>query len=67
MIIKFTVGDFSWESSLHQLNSDILIRHIHFYSDYSGWGISFTYCENTGVGHIYSQDALIGQFAMLSA
>lgn len=66
MIIKFTVGDFSWESSLHQLNSDALIRHIHFYSGHSGVGISINYCENTSKGNIYSRDALVGNFAVLS-
>lgn len=66
MIIKFTVGDFSWESSLHQLNSDALIRHIHFYSGYIGMGISIRYCENTSMGDIYSRDSLVGNFAVLS-
>ncbi|KAB7666997.1 hypothetical protein GBN25_04490 [Plesiomonas shigelloides] len=66
MIIKFTVGDFSWESSLHQLNSDALIRHIHFYSGHGGVGISINYCESTSRGNIYSRDALVGNFAVLS-
>lgn len=65
MIVNFHMikGEVSWDSSMHQFNGDILLRHIRVNSDLDDFDIELSYCEKTGVGAILnSKDQIIGNF-----
>ncbi|EAR55860.1 hypothetical protein SKA34_16865 [Photobacterium sp. SKA34] len=52
----------SWNSTIHQLNSDVLTRHVLMKGNVD---IKFTYCEKTGKGDITNaDDKLIGNFTI---
>lgn len=42
----------SWNSTIHQLNSDVLTRHVLMKGDVDNVDISFSYCEKTCKGKI---------------
>ncbi|WP_305406051.1 hypothetical protein [Photobacterium leiognathi] len=55
----------SWNSTIHQLNSDILTRHVLMKGDVDNVDISFSYCEKTCKGKIKNSDnAIIGNFSI---
>lgn len=65
MRINFNIlkDDISWESSIHQLNSDVLLRHIRMNSNVDDFNIDFSYCETKCEGNILSStNQLIGTF-----
>ncbi|PMN95275.1 hypothetical protein [Enterovibrio norvegicus] len=65
MIVNFNMlkDSISWNASIHQLNSDVLLRHVLVTGNVSERGIHFSYCEKTCKGNITnSEDQVIGTF-----
>lgn len=55
----------SWNSTIHQLNSDILTRYVLMKGNVDNVDINFTYCEKTCKGDITNSDnKLIGNFSI---
>ncbi|CAH0535109.1 hypothetical protein VST7929_02770 [Vibrio stylophorae] len=55
----------SWSATIHQLNSDILKRHILPRLDHASVDLDFSFCERTHTGQILcSQGAPLGTFAI---
>ncbi|MFC1233623.1 hypothetical protein [Vibrio sp. F74] len=67
MIVSFTMlkGEISWDAPIHQLNSDILLRHIRLNGNVDSVDIELSYCEQTCEGDITNSDnQLIGNFSI---
>ncbi|MGF1687114.1 hypothetical protein L4C36_10505 [Photobacterium japonica] len=55
----------SWESHIHQLNSDILLRHVLMYGNVENIHLAFSYCEESREGSIKNREnEIIGNFAI---
>ncbi|MGF1728503.1 hypothetical protein L4D19_02810 [Photobacterium kasasachensis] len=69
MIVNFSIfkSNYSWTSVIHQLNSDILTRHVLMKGNVDNVGVSFSFCEETREGAITNnQDDVIGSFSISS-
>ena len=67
MIVTFNLlkDKHSWNSSIHQLNSDVLLRHVLLKGNVECQDIHFSYCEKTSQGKIKnSNDKLLGNFSI---
>lgn len=65
MKVSFNIlkGDISWQSSIHQLNSDVLLRHVRVNGNVGDPDMEFSYCEKKHQGDILnSASQLIGTF-----
>ena len=55
----------SWESHIHQLNSDILLRHVLMNGNVDNIHLIFSYCETSCEGNIKNREnEIIGSFAI---
>ncbi|MCG3728711.1 hypothetical protein EXA13_04010 [Vibrio cincinnatiensis] len=64
MIVNFFVNQHCWSSDIHQLNSDILTRHV-LVKAHVDTSVRFTYCEQTRKGEIKNENNhLIGHFSV---
>jgi hypothetical protein len=58
-------GEISWDAPIHQLNSDILLRHIRLNGNVDSVDIELSYCEQTSEGDITNRNnQLIGNFSI---
>ncbi|BAX51525.1 hypothetical protein PDPUS_1_00150 [Photobacterium damselae subsp. piscicida] len=70
MIINFDLlkEKCSWQSEIHQLNSDILCRHILLNGKVDDLDMTFTFCEQSGSGEVLNKkNEFIGSFSIKSA
>lgn len=52
-----------WQAAVHQLNSDILLRHIRVNSEVGNSPLAIHYSEDSHTGQILNQDnGIIGEF-----
>ncbi|WP_318436262.1 hypothetical protein [Photobacterium leiognathi] len=66
MIINFNVNDVSWNAPIHQLNGDVLRRHVLINGKVDCLDLNFTYCEATEKGIITdSKNQQIGHFSII--
>ncbi|MGF1692724.1 hypothetical protein [Photobacterium kagoshimensis] len=66
MTVNFNIfnGNISWSALIHQLNSDILLRHILMKGNVGTIDLKLSYCEETGKGNIINKDnQLVGNFS----
>ncbi|MGO2343967.1 hypothetical protein [Vibrio litoralis] len=57
----------SWNGIIHQLNGDILMRHVLVNGNVDDMNMTFSYCETTLTGSITDQhDCVIGDFSVLA-
>ncbi|WP_454442607.1 hypothetical protein [Vibrio bathopelagicus] len=57
----------SWSGVIHQLNSDILKRHVLVNGNVGSVEMRFSYCEATSTGSITDQhDDVLGEFIILA-
>ena len=57
----------SWSGVIHQLNSDILKRHVLVNGNVDCVEVRFSYCEATSTGSISNQhDDVLGEFSILA-
>ncbi|MGF1785688.1 hypothetical protein L4D00_07835 [Photobacterium swingsii] len=66
MTVNFNIfkGNTSWNALIHQLNSDILLRHILMKGNVDTIDLNLSYCEETGKGKITNKNnQLIGDFS----
>ena len=57
----------SWSVLIHQLNGDILSRHVMLKDNMGNVGIDFSYCEKSQQGNIVnSLNECIGRFSISS-
>ncbi|MDR9826685.1 hypothetical protein RCJ22_13815 [Vibrio sp. FNV 38] len=55
-----------WQSELHQLNSNLLLKHIHYFGELNEFNLSLTYSEDTQSGTILNRaGTTLGQFYIL--
>lgn len=69
MIINFNIlkNEKSWNVSIHQLNSDVLLRHIRMSGSVNDFDLGLSYCEKTNKGSITdSHHRTIGDFFISS-
>ncbi|KZX55557.1 hypothetical protein A3712_06660 [Vibrio sp. HI00D65] len=69
MNIKFNLfkDNLSWSGVIHQLNSDILKRHVLVNGNVGCVDVRFSYCEATSTGRISNQhDDTLGEFSILA-
>lgn len=67
MIVNFTIikNETSWNASIHQLNSDVLLRHIRMNGSVTDFDLELSYCEMTNKGSITdSHQNTIGNFSI---
>ncbi|PKF50566.1 hypothetical protein AT251_10570 [Enterovibrio nigricans] len=66
MIINFNLfkNKHSWNSTVHQINSDVLTRHVLVKGNVENMDLNFTFCETSGKGCIISDGGLIGEFSV---
>ena len=66
MIVSFNIlkGEISWNALIHQLNSDVLLKHIRVKGNVDNIDIKLSYCEKTCEGNIISDNQLIGNFSI---
>ncbi|MDX1304024.1 hypothetical protein [Photobacterium sp.] len=67
MIVNFNIlkGNISWDALIHQLNSDVLLRHILMKGNVDNMDIKLSYCEKTCEGNIINNgNQLIGNFSI---
>ncbi len=70
MIVNFTLykEEKSWSSRIHQLNDDVLLRHVHLQGKVAQRDIDFSYCERSHSGNILdSENQVIGHFNVFSS
>ncbi|HIF9263055.1 hypothetical protein I3260_13810 [Photobacterium damselae] len=70
MIINFDLlkEKCSWQSEIHQLNSDILRRHILLNGKVDDLDMKLTFCEQSGSGEILNKNnEFIGSFSIKPA
>lgn len=64
-VIKYSLhhGDISWSATIHQLNSDVLKRHILPKLHASQFDLNFSFCEFENSGQIKdSYGNVLGNF-----
>ncbi|QUJ70155.1 hypothetical protein KDD30_18650 (plasmid) [Photobacterium sp. GJ3] len=69
MIVNFTLyqTNVSWSSKIHQLNDDVLMRHVQVKGQMASRDVGFSYCEASQTGEILSADErIIGQFSVVA-
>jgi len=69
MIVNFHIlkGAVSWSSTIHQLNSDVLLRHIRFNSHLNEFDFDFSFCEEQGKGQVWDKNnQKVGDFSICS-
>ena len=67
MIVKFNMlkDEISWNALIHQLNGDVLLRHVLMKGNVDNVDVQFSYCEKTCEGNIINSDnQLIGNFSI---
>lgn len=67
MIVNFNIlkDKISWNVLIHQLNSDVLLRHVLMKGNVDNIDIQFSYCEKTCEGNIINNDnQLIGNYSI---
>ena len=67
MIVNFNLfkDAISWKSHIHQLNSDILLRHVLMKGNVDNINLVFSYCEASCEGNIKNGDnEIIGDFSI---
>ncbi|WP_434355596.1 hypothetical protein NF212_11140 [Parasalinivibrio latis] len=65
MIVKYHMlqNQKVWDATMHQLNSDTLLRHIQMKGGVADTNLNVRYCEETQKGEISdSNHAIIGNF-----
>ncbi|GIU24472.1 hypothetical protein [Shewanella sp. MBTL60-007] len=66
MRVNFNIykDNISWDAFIHQLNSDVLLRHVLVKGNVVDRNIDFSYCDETRQGKIINSDnQLIGSFS----
>lgn len=69
MIVNFNIlkNKTSWNASIHQLNSDILLRLIRMSGSVDDFELALSYCEKTKTGAITNrQQHTIGNFTIIA-
>ncbi|PSW62985.1 hypothetical protein C0W54_05600 [Photobacterium kishitanii] len=69
MLVSFNLfkNKLQWHATLHQLNSDVLLRHVLIQGDVDDINISFSYCEDLEKGMIKNnENESIGYFQLLT-
>lgn len=69
MIVNFHVlkNEVTWHAPIHQLNRDVLLRHIRMNSNVTDFDLQLSYCEKTNKGSITdSNHRTIGDFFISS-
>ncbi|MDP2503941.1 hypothetical protein AB9R81_23545 [Vibrio cyclitrophicus] len=57
----------SWDRIIHQLNGDVLRRHVLVSGNVDDMNVKFSYCEATLTGSITDQhDCVLGNFSVLA-
>lgn len=57
----------SWDRIIHQLNGDVLRRHVLVSGNVDDMNVKFSYCEATLTGSITNQhDCVLGNFSVLA-
>lgn len=67
MIVIFNIlrGNVSWSALIHQLNGDVLLRHVLMKGNVDDLNVEFSYCEKTCEGNIINSDnQIIGNFSI---
>lgn len=67
MKVNFNIfkNNTSWHALIHQLNGDILLRHILMKGNIDNRNIELSYCDETREGKIInSENQLIGNFSI---
>ncbi|MFT5705128.1 MAG: hypothetical protein ACI8SK_001083 [Shewanella sp.] len=67
MKINFNIfkGNISWDALIHQLNGDVLLRHVSMKGNLDSRNVDFAYCDETCQGTIVdNQNQLIGNFSV---
>ncbi|MDN3682199.1 hypothetical protein QWZ04_18000 [Vibrio tapetis subsp. quintayensis] len=70
MTVDFNIRENNvfWTSKMHQLNSDILKRHVLVLGKVSDIDLEFHYCEQSGKGQILNRKGRqLGSFMVQSA
>lgn len=64
---KLFKDDYSWDGVIHQINSDILKRHVLVNGNLPSMNVRFSYCESTAIGIITDQhESILGEFLIWS-
>ncbi|MGL4476071.1 MAG: hypothetical protein ACRCT7_16705 [Shewanella sp.] len=66
MRVSFNIfkNNISWDALIHQLNGDVLLRHVLVKGNVEDRDIDFIYCDETCQGQIINGDnELIGHFS----
>ncbi|KII79383.1 hypothetical protein [Vibrio renipiscarius] len=69
MLITFNLfeNNTSWNATIHQLNSDILKRHVLTKGKVNDRNLNFSYCEASSMGSITDKDDIqLGEFIVFS-
>ncbi|MCY9803527.1 hypothetical protein OTK51_08775 [Vibrio scophthalmi] len=69
MLITFNIfeNNTSWNATIHQLNSDILKRHVLTNGKVNDLNLNFSYCEESSMGSITNKDDIqLGEFIVFS-
>lgn len=67
MIVKFNIfkNNLVWDASIHQLNRDILLRHVLAQGHLETHQVDFSYCEETCQGYVLdTEQKAIGMFSV---
>jgi len=67
MRVNFNIfkGETSWNALIHQLNGDVLLRHVLMNGDVDNMNVNFSYCDETCEGNIINgENQLIGNFSI---
>ncbi|GGI79546.1 hypothetical protein GCM10007978_16710 [Shewanella hanedai] len=67
MKINFNIfkGNISWNALIHQLNGDVLLRHVSMKGNLDSRNVDFAYCDETCQGKILNdENKLIGNFSV---
>ncbi|AQS37854.1 hypothetical protein Sps_02702 [Shewanella psychrophila] len=67
MKVNFNIfkNQISWNALIHQLNGDVLLRHILMKGNLDNRNIELSYCDETCQGKIInSENQLIGNFSI---
>ncbi|EDQ02175.1 hypothetical protein KT99_20284 [Shewanella benthica KT99] len=67
MTVNFNIfkNEISWNALIHQLNGDVLLRHILMKGNIDNRNIELSYCDETCQGKIInSENQLIGNFSI---
>lgn len=67
MIVNFNIfkDKVSWNTLIHQLNGDVLLRHVLVKGNVGNMNLKFSYCEKLCEGNIINGDnQVIGNFSI---